>query len=1066
MPRPTVIALVLFASGGCSLVYQVAWLRLLRLIFGASTVSTAVVLAIFMGGLGLGGLWLGRRVEGVRNPLAFYAGLEAGIALTAAVSPLLLDLVRWLYVALGGTATLGGAGATLVRLVFSVAVLGLPTVLMGGTLPAVAQALQRDTDRGRRLVAAFYGVNTLGAVSGAFLTTFVLLEFCGIRLSVWLACGLNLVLALVVWGLSRRVAERPESIDEPRETEALEARVRDKTMLAATPTRLVLFVAGLVGFLFFLMEIVWYRMLAPVLGGSSYSFGLILAVALLGIGLGGVFYALAAGSRGESRRPTLRALGWTCLLEALALALPYAAGDHLAFLAVVLRPYGAVGFPGLVLGWTLVTAVVVLPAALVAGYQFPLLVALLGRGRERVGSQVGLAYAWNTWGAILGSLAGGFGLLPLLTAPRLWRLSVAVLVVCGLALAAIAVLRRRPRRPLGLAAPVLAAFLALGLCTAEGPSAFWRHSPIGAGRVSTADLRDANQLRKRFHQIRRSVVEEAEGIESSVALIEVDDLALYINGKSDGAAVADAPTMVMFGLLGALLHPEPRDAFVIGLGSGTSAGWLGRVEGVRKVEVIELEPAIGDLATAFSQVNQEMSGNPKVHLRYGDGREWIRTSSTSWDLLLSQPSNPYRAGVADLFSQDFYRSVRERLRPGGIFVQWLQGYDTDAESLRLVYSTLGSVFDHVETWQVHMADLLLVATTEPLVHDFDRLRRLVEEEPFASALRWTWRVRGVEGLYSGFVAGDELTRHLAEQAEHRISSDDRPRVEFAFARLVGRVGLFDLTQLQALARQLGADRPKHTGAPIDWARVGEARQSRQEIATLKELPPLQVSPQERARRAARLYYRRGQFAVAARSWWSQRQEPVTQLDQFLVAEILAERGGAAAAPVLEKLRPEAPTEAALLAARSRWRQGDSDDAVRFLVEGLERLRTDPWVFQPIAQRALELVPEVARGAPRHGERLDAALAEPFAVRLFEERRLRTRLALARLLGFADRCVAVLEPLEPYPRWEEEWLRSRLECYEANAHPRLDAARDDLRALLEAQVSRLRPRSQFTNGEKR
>ena len=1064
MTRTTAsIALVLFASGGCSLVYQVAWLRLLRLIFGASTASTAAVLAIFMGGLGLGGLLLGRRVERAAHPLAFYARLEAGIALTAAASPLLLEVVRWLYLVLGGSGTLGSVGAMLLRLLLSAAVLGVPTVLMGGTLPAVAQATVRDRDLGRRRVAAFYGVNTLGAVAGAFFTTFVLLELCGLRLTVWLASGLNLFLAVGLWRLSRYGPARPgpaPAAGRPETVPAAAAGADAELPAPAAPGRLVLPAAGLVGFLFFLMELVWYRMLAPILGGSSYTFGLILAVALLGIGAGGVFYAWVPpgglrqeGAPGEQPPPTLGALGWTCLLEAVALALPFAAGDSVALLAVVLRPYGVLGFPGLVVGWTLITALVVLPAALVAGYQFPLLVALLGRGRRRLGSQVGQAYAWNTWGAILGSLAGGFGLLPLLGAPRLWRLSVVLLALCGLILAAAA--GRLARRGLpALAPPLLAALLALGLGAAEGPSAFWRHSPIGAGRVTAAELRDANELHRHLNEARRSVVREADGVESSVALLEVDDLALYVNGKSDGSAVTDAPTMAMLGVVAGLLHPAPRDALVIGLGTGSTAGWTARIGSVHRVDVVELEPAVAELAGAFSAVNFDLAENPAIHLEIGDGREVVATSRRSWDLILSEPSNPYRAGVADLFSRDFYRAVRRRLRRGGIFVQWLQGYDADAERLRLVYSTLGSVFDHVETWQIHLADLLLVAAAEPLVHDFERLRRRVAEEPFAGALKRLWRVQGIEGLYSGFVAGDELTRHLAAAAGHRVSSDDRPRLEFGFARLVGRAGLLDLTELQALARRLGADRPRHTGAPIDWRRVAEARNSRQMIATMKELPPPEVSRDEELRRSARLAYRRGRLAAAARAWWSQGQGPATWLDRFLVAETLAERGGAAAGAAVEALRAESPTEAAFLAARLHWRQGDREAAARSLAEGLERLPTDPWVFQPIVERALPWAEEVARSAPRLAERLDAALAAPFAARILEERRLATRLALARILGFAGRCVAVFEAAEPHPRWREEWLRWRLECYEASAHPLLAAARQDLRTFLAAEPGSL------------
>ncbi|RMH18789.1 MAG: spermidine synthase, partial [Acidobacteria bacterium] len=194
-PAASRVALLVFGSGFCALVYQVAWLRLLRLVFGASTVSSAAVLAIFMGGLGLGSLILGRRADRHPRPLAFYANLELGIALAAAASPLLILLIRSIYVALGGTAGLGLTLGTGLRLLLAALVLGLPTYLMGGTLPAVARAVERRRDRGRRLVALLYGANTLGAVTGALASTFVALELLGIRTSIWAAAVLNLAVA-------------------------------------------------------------------------------------------------------------------------------------------------------------------------------------------------------------------------------------------------------------------------------------------------------------------------------------------------------------------------------------------------------------------------------------------------------------------------------------------------------------------------------------------------------------------------------------------------------------------------------------------------------------------------------------------------------------------------------------------------------------------------------------------------------------------------------------------------------------------------------------------------------
>lgn len=473
MRRALPIAALLFGSGTCALVYQVAWLRELRLIFGSSTGASAAVLAIFMAGLGAGGVVLGRRAERHARPLALYARLELLVALSAACTPLLTDLARRVYVALGGTTVLGAIGGTLARLTLATVVLGAPTFVMGGTLPAAARAAETRDDTRRRHLALLYGLNTLGAVVGATVATFGLLEALGTRRTLWAACALNALVALGAAGLSRRVPAEPAS---PKG----EATGSDESTLAAsrtTPPSFVFAAAALVGFVFLLMELVWYRMLGPLLGGSSYTFGLILAVALLGIGLGGSAYALF----GADRPATARGLALTCAAEALSLALPFALGDHLAVTTLCLRSLHVFGFAGHLVGWSTVTAIVVLPAAFVSGVQFPLLVALLGRGRASVARHVGLAYAYNTGGAIAGSLAGGFLLLPLLTAQGAWRMCVVALAV--IALGALWLEHRADGRLRPLLAPAVACTVAVLLSLTEGPTAAWRHSPIGAGRV-------------------------------------------------------------------------------------------------------------------------------------------------------------------------------------------------------------------------------------------------------------------------------------------------------------------------------------------------------------------------------------------------------------------------------------------------------------------------------------------------------------------------------------------------------------------------------------------------------
>lgn len=242
---------------------------------------------------------------------------------------------------------------------------------------------------------------------------------------------------------------------------------------------------------------------------------------------------------------------------------------------------GAFGFSCYVLGWVEVAGLVVFPAAFVAGYQFPLLVALLGEGRDNVGKHVGLAYAWNTLGAILGSLAGGFGLLPALSATGAWVAVVIVLAI--LCIWAVALSRRRETRSARLVLPLAAAVVGLFFVSLTGPTAAWRHGPVGAGRVRFEDA-SPNGLRAWLRDRRRELSWEADGVESSVGLLRTSDgYAFAINGKIDGSSRADAPTQVMSGLVGAALHPEPRRALVVGLGTGSTAGWLASVASIQQV---------------------------------------------------------------------------------------------------------------------------------------------------------------------------------------------------------------------------------------------------------------------------------------------------------------------------------------------------------------------------------------------------------------------------------------------------------------------------------------------------
>ncbi|HYU35923.1 MAG TPA: fused MFS/spermidine synthase [Thermoanaerobaculia bacterium] len=1028
------IALLLFASGLCALIYQISWLRMLRDIFGASTLASAAVLAIFMGGLGLGGLILGRRADREPSPLGFYARLEMGVALAAALSPVLVKLVQMIYLGLGGTARLGLAGGTAVRLVLATLVLALPTFLMGGTLPAAARAVERSTDAGRRAVGLLYAVNTLGAVVGILLATFVALEALGVRKTIWEAALLNLLVALAARSLARRMEAATPGTDP-----AVDRRGAGSIVPVA---------AGLVGFVFLLMELVWYRMLSPLLGGSSYTFGLILAVALLGIGLGGLLYA--AGEAG--RRPTLTAFAATCALEAAFLALPFALGDRLAVIAALLRPLVGAGFLPLVLGWSAVTVIAVLPAAAIAGYQFPLLIALLGSGRERVGREVGVTYAANTAGAILGSVAGGFGLMPLLTAPGLWRLSAGVLVVLAVFSAFLGLRQGGPRRAAVFSLATAAAALLLTL--APGPTAFWRHSPIGAGRVDVTQWRGPNDVEAEQRLRRQGILWEADGVESSVALDAGKELSFLVNGKADGSARTDAPTQIMGGLIGALLHPEPRRSLVIGLGTGSTAGWLAAVPTMERVDVVELEPSIVHVARAFTPVNHDVLRNPKVRLILGDGREVLLATDERYDIIFSEPSNPYRAGIASLFTADFYRAVRARLRPGGVFLQWLQGYELDARAVGIAYATLGSVFPSVETWEVNSGDLLLMAGERTPLHDVARVRARSATEPWRTALARTWGVAGAEGFYSGFLASGGFAREVAAHEAGWINTDDRPLLEFGFARNLGRAGLFRLPELAALAAARGAARPAVRGT-LDWTRVEEMRAVRAALWSQKVPGPRPgLDPAAAARILARQAYAGADLGQACARWSSQPAQPVLDLDRLLVAECLAAGGDPRAPGHAEALRQGRAVEAEIVLGIWHWSGGRHDEAARHLAAAFREARVRPWTFPPLLERGIQLAMRLGGESPGRAMILQEALAEPFAVRLVDYGRLRARVELAQDTGRADLCASAFAPFEPHVPWEEYLLLRRFQCYRQTGNPLRGQALRDLEELRDNAPPRL------------
>lgn len=1051
MLSPRRVYALLFGSGACALIYQVAWFRELRLIFGASTASSSAVLAVFMGGLGIGGALLGKRADKAKNALRLYANLEIIVALCAAVTVPLTWLAQTIYLGVGGASTLGGVGATIVRLLLSIVVLGPATFAMGGTLPSAAQAIEEASDVSRRRVAALYGINTLGAVVGATVSNFLLLEIFGTRLTLWMACLLNLLVGIVARSIAARAEEKgdeaPASKREtvPESSPSLdpvsEPQPAPEPELTRQDTWFPPLAAGVAGGAFMLMELVWYRMLAPILGGSSYTFGLILAVALVGIGIGGALYSL------KRRASTFSLFALTCTIEALAIVVPYALGDRLAVLSLYLRPFSRLSFGASVVAWTLVSTITVLPAAIASGFQFPAIIGLYGHGKSGVGRDVGNAYLANTIGGILGALAGGFGLLPLLTAPRAWLLVVVTLLLSAMLAVFLELRRRGPvrlevllRDPSRFGVIAVTAIISLFCLTARGPTAVWRHSGIGAGRADEIALSESPDSLEAFRRKRGTEVRwEEDGLESTVALGQGAGYVFIVNGKSDGHTLADAPTQVMSGLLATLVHPDPKSALVIGLGTGSTAGWIGVVPSIDRVDVIELEPAILRVAKDCAPVNHNVLDNPKVHVQLGDARELLRVAPRKYDVIFSEPSNPYRAGISSMYTVEYYRSALERLGEHGVFVQWLQAYEVDGWAVATVLSTLRNVFPSVSVWQTTRGDLLALGERQEHPLDVDMIRARLLTEPYASAVRAVWRTSTAEGVLAHYLGAPKLTNLIVDNHVGAVNTDDQNFLEFAFARSIGKTVEVD-AELFALSQAQHLDQAPIKG-PIDRALYLEESLMRSKhfgppprdpaIEPLKAM--LEMASRNRTPKQAMDAYRK--LAAPPRSFRANE----------LIARIAARAGDAE----LERLLPLLASEAQQEALHGVYfaAQNNPERALASIEHAFVLARTDPWLPADDLAAAFDLAWKLAM-SPNAARRLVAALDAPFAVEAARGERMMLRARIARRMGDFETCRSTFDAFGLTP-WKEDLLNLKVDCLRALNDPRLTEAEDALLMYLDA-----------------
>lgn len=972
------------------MVYEVVWMRRLSLVFGHSIFSVSTVLTTFMSGLALGsylgGRWSDRQRRGGRPPtdlLIAYGKLELFIGFWGMLSLLLLNGVEAGFLALsrGGT-----QGAPLTGFLFlcSFLVLLPPTTAMGATLPVFTQVLVWRRDDTGELLSKIYGLNTLGACVGAAFGGLVGLPALGLNKTVLVTVCANAAIAGLAISLSKGLSALASDTLVPQREAA------DIKPPAAPPgSHLVPLVFGISGFSGMVYQLGWTRGLVLSIGSSTYSFSIILTTFLASLGLGSFLYKRLF----SKRLPKIRELAVLQIFLSFTALLVTVGMGRLPLLKIKTLPLLNDSFAKVAAFDTMVVFFLLLLPTLALGLTFPLVTHLYTTRLDELGRKLGEAYAANTSGAILGSFLGGFVLLPLAGLKHTIELAAILNLAGGLLLLWRSLdktsVRRRPEIAL-----TLGTLLLLGL--APDWDLGLLSSGVGIGYQG--------------QHVRPRPIFYRDGVTSTVTVGLNSGLHPYIavNGKTDASLTpADRGTQLLLGLIPATLHPNPQSVAVIGFGSGQTPVGLLAVPEVKEVRCAELEPAVLEARKFFAPFSEGAFEDPRLKLVEDDGRSFILGSAEKFDLIVSEPSNPWIAGIGNLYTRDFYEGCRRQLKAGGFMGQWFHLYAMSEPDVQMVYRTFFEVFPEGAIYRTGPGDLLLVGGETPPEMRPERLTML-----FTGDLRsafWLASLELVEPrmLYATYLGSrQDVVAYLDSVGggfeKGPVNTDDRPLLEFhAPFSLFSRKGV--VAQVTSHFSDLVPPAQSHDPAVLQAAILGRLLlklpfDAPAALATLKSLDP------------------------QAEHWYPTLLEP---LAAGKPVDFIA---------VLAKARKEDRGWLVRLAIAWKVRQGDFD--------GLGALFGEALLSPPPASR-LWLLLGAAREAARQGNLAGA----------------RTLYEQASPLSSGDDALSEVATLGPEAEWDEAVLREAIARNPYRASTRQSLARllagqgklDE--ALAEAQESR-------------
>jgi len=735
-----------FLSGIAGLIYEITWSRLLVFVFGGTTFAVTTVLSCFMGGLALGGFLGGKFSKKIKRPDMLYGILEVCIGIVCLFIPYLFDLSTSVYRLLVRNAGDSFFFVTVCRVIISTVILIVPTTFMGATLPVLTKAfVTRASDMGKN-IGHLYGINTVGAFLGCVLAGFFLIPVTGLGLSIRIAVSLNLVAGLSAIVYARRmplpdIVESMSSVDIPQ-------RSMTKGLVLS-----LYFFSGAAAMIY---QVSWTRALILSIGASTYAFSAVVACFIFGIAVGSLVLSRWID---RMKNPLVVAGLFEGLIGLSALLVVPFFGRMPLFVDKFTLSGSSFGTT---LSWEMlyVFALLIVPTFCM-GALMPLVCKIYDPDPLTAGESVGEVYSFNTAGTIAGTLLAGFLLIPHADIGMQRTITIAS-VISGIIGTFFILFQGRWKRPVIVAA-VLAA---------------WITGIIGVnmtGPWSKEVMLSASYLGNRITDF--DVLFYEEGVDTTVAVTSSGgETALRVNGKVDASTgLGDLYTQYLIAHIPLFLAPDAKDLCVIGLGSGATVG-ASLAYPVNRVDVAEISSSVIEAARFFEPVNNNVFQDKRVRIHRTDGRNFLLLNENKYDIIISEPSNPWISGIGNLYTREFFKIAKSRIKPGGIHAQWVHGYSIGADNFVSIVRTLRDVFDHVQVWEMGLHDYLLVASEEPLSLDIERLYMLFSEEDVADILSKIYINDPMQVANHYINDGSEL---LTWEKGDQLITDDLPILEFS-----------------------------------------------------------------------------------------------------------------------------------------------------------------------------------------------------------------------------------------------------------------------------------------------